>query len=84
MPPRRQNQRNLQELEIEELRQQIQRLQGIVEAQQAQLDQHRTTTSDHGKTCLCHTCSNTEHVLLSNTYVEETVREFLAEYADLC
>ncbi|MED6171320.1 hypothetical protein PIB30_039673, partial [Stylosanthes scabra] len=42
----RQNQRNLQELEIEELRQQIQRLQGIVEIQQAQLNQHMTAISD--------------------------------------
>jgi hypothetical protein len=33
---------------------------------------------------LCHTCGNTEHILLGNTDIEEPVREFLTEHADFC
>ena len=46
MPPRRQNMRNLQEIEMEALRQQLQRLQEIVETQQAQLNQQRNNNAD--------------------------------------
>ena len=37
MPPRKQNERNLQEIEMEETRQQIQQLQETVNSQQALL-----------------------------------------------
>ncbi|AES75827.2 hypothetical protein MTR_6g060120 [Medicago truncatula] len=46
MPPRRQNERSLQEMEMEEMRRQIQQLQETINAQQALLEAQRIRFDD--------------------------------------